>query len=29
MRAAVAHSIGLVTALSPHIGYTAATGIAP
>jgi aspartate ammonia-lyase len=28
MRAAVENSIGLVTALNPHIGYTAATSIA-
>jgi aspartate ammonia-lyase len=28
LRAAVENSIGLVTALNPHIGYTAATGIA-
>ncbi len=28
MRAAVEHSIGLVTALNPHIGYSAASGIA-
>ncbi|MDQ0939707.1 aspartate ammonia-lyase [Streptomyces sp. V1I1] len=29
MRAAVVHSIGLVTALNPYLGHTAATGIAP
>jgi aspartate ammonia-lyase len=28
LRASVENSIGLVTALNPHIGYTAATGIA-
>ncbi|MCL6739006.1 aspartate ammonia-lyase, partial [Streptomyces neyagawaensis] len=28
LRAAVENSIGLVTALNPHIGYTAATDIA-
>ncbi len=28
MRASVENSIGLVTALNPHIGYTAATEIA-
>ena len=28
LRASVANSIGLVTALNPYIGYTAATGIA-
>jgi aspartate ammonia-lyase len=28
LRASVGNSIGLVTALNPHIGYTAATAVA-